>query len=92
MYMDELLSFLLFLVIGGLAGWAATRLFKTSKQNSVFIYILIGVIGSVVGGILIEAAGFEAVGGGVVVDFIVALVGATVLVGLSKLVAGKLLK
>jgi uncharacterized membrane protein YeaQ/YmgE (transglycosylase-associated protein family) len=88
----DILSFLLLLVIGGLAGWAATKLFKTDKQNSVFTYVLIGVIGAVVGKLLIELAGFEIVGSGVVVDFIVAFVGAVVLVGLSKLVAGKILR
>ena len=88
----DILSFLLLLVIGGLAGWAATKLFKTDKQNSVFTYVLIGVIGAVVGKLLIELAGFEIVGSGVVVDLIVAFVGAVVLVGLSKLVAGKILR
>lgn len=91
-HMDEALSFLLLLVIGGLAGWAAMRLFKTDKQNNVFAYILIGVIGAVIGKLLIEAVGFEMVGEGVIVDFIVAFVGAIVLVGLSRFVAGKLLK
>lgn len=88
----DVLSFLLTLVIGGLAGWAVTKLFKTDKQNGLFTYVLIGVMGAVVGRMLIEFAGFEIVGSGVVVDLIVAFVGAVVLVGLSKLVAGKVLR
>lgn len=88
----DVLSFLLTLVIGGLAGWAVTKLFKTDKQNGLFTYVLIGVMGAVVGKFLIEFAGFEIVGEGVIVDFVVAFVGAVVLVGLSKLVAGKILR
>lgn len=88
----DVLNFLLLLVIGGLAGWVAAKLFKTDKQNNILTYVLIGVMGAVVGKFLIEFAGFEIVGDGVIVDFVVAFVGAVVLVGLSKLVAGKMLK
>lgn len=86
-----MLNFLLFLVIGGVAGWAATRLFKTDKQTSVVAYVFIGVIGAVVGKFILGFVGFVAVEEGVIVDFIVAFIGAASLVGLSKLIAGKLL-
>ena len=86
----EILNLLLLIATGGFAGWAATRLFKTDMQNSIYTYVIIGVIGAVIGKLVIEFVGFEVTGDGVVVDFIVALIGAVILVGTSKLVAGKL--
>lgn len=88
----DVLSFLLLLVIGGLAGWAAAKVFKTDKHNTILTYVIIGVVGAVIGKLLIEFVGFEIVGSGVIVDFIVAFVGSVVLVGISKLMAGKILK
>lgn len=49
-------------------------------------------IGAVVGEMILELVGFEIAGEGVIIDFVVALVGAIVLVGISKLVASKLIK
>ncbi len=88
----EILSFILLLVIGGLAGWAATKLFKNDKQHGVVAYIAIGVVGAVIGKYLLGFLGFKAIGEGVIVDFIFAFVGAVVLVGVSKFIAGKLIK
>lgn len=86
--MEMILQFALVIVIGGVAGWLATRLLKADK-HSPFMYVVLGVIGAVVGKAIIEFVGFEIVGQGVVVDFVVALVGALILVGVSKLVATK---
>lgn len=86
------LSFALVIVIGAVAGWLATKLFKTDKQNNIFMYAVLGMLGAVIGKIIIEFLGFEIVGQGVVVDFIVSFVGATILVGVSKLIAGKVVK
>lgn len=80
------------LFIGGLAGWVAARALKAGKQNSVVVYVFIGAIGSVIGKLILEFVGFEVVGGGVIVDFVVAFVGAVVLVGVSKLIAEKIIK
>lgn len=89
---ETVLRFVIVVLVGGVVGWLATRLFKADKQNSIFMYAVLGVIGAVVGKIIIEFLGFEVVGQGIVVDFIVAFVGATALVGVSKLVAEKIAK
>lgn len=88
----EVLDILLLFVIGGFAGWVATKLFKNDKQHGIVAYIAIGVVGAVVGKYLLGFLGFEATGDGVIVDFIFAFVGAVVLVGISKLIAGKFIK
>lgn len=88
----DILSFVLFLVVGGFAGWAASKIFKVDRNGSALTYVILGIIGAVVGSFVFQLLGFEVVGEGVVTDFIVAFIGAVVLLGLSRLVAGKLLK
>lgn len=90
--MEMIFSFALIILVGGVAGWLATRLFKTNKDTSLFMYVVLGMLGAVVGKAIIEFVGFEVVGEGLVTDFIVAFVGATVLVGVSKLLAEKIAK
>lgn len=90
--MEALLNIVLVIVIGGVAGWAATRLFKNDKQTSTFMYVVLGILGAVIGSFVIRFLGFEAVEGGVIVDFITAFIGAVILVGASKFIASKLVK
>lgn len=70
-------SFLVWLIIGALAGWFAGLLVKGAGYG-LFIDILIGVLGASLGGWVAHATGLS-IGGGLVISLVVATIGAAVL-------------
>jgi uncharacterized membrane protein YeaQ/YmgE (transglycosylase-associated protein family) len=68
------------LIIGGLA-----RLIKPGKQNlSLLMTLLLGVIGSVIGGVVASLLGTGDLGELNVIGFIVAVVAAVLLIGIAE--------
>lgn len=43
-----------FLIIGAIAGWGASRVLGTSKEQGLLMDIVVGVVGSYVGGIVYD--------------------------------------
>jgi uncharacterized membrane protein YeaQ/YmgE (transglycosylase-associated protein family) len=83
--MEDLISeYALFLVIGIIAGWVASKLIS-GRGRGIFGSLVIGIIGAAVGGFLFQQFGIEAAG--LTGDLIAATVGAIVLLGLLN--AGK---
>ena len=72
------------IVVGLVAGWAAGKLMKGSGFGAMWDIVL-GIAGAVVGGYLVGVLGFGA--GGTVSTILVAILGACVLIGLSRLLA-----
>ena len=75
---------LAWIVVGIIAGWAAGKIMKGSGFGAVWDLVL-GIAGAVVGGYLVGALGFAA--GGMLSTILVAILGACLLIGLSRLVA-----
>ena len=48
------MNILVWLVIGGLVGWVASLIMKTDGQQGVFLNVVVGIVGAVVGGFLIS--------------------------------------
>jgi len=78
-----LLDLFLFLLIGLVAGWLASRIMKTGQFGLVGD-LIVGVIGAVIGGWLFGLLGLKAVG--ILGSLIVALVGAIVLLYIIRLI------
>lgn len=74
-------------VLGGLAGWVANMIMK--EDGGLVKNIFLGIVGGVIGGWIVELIGGSGVNGFNLYSFIVALLGAIVLVWLGKLVKGK---
>jgi len=78
------MNWIVTLVIGGIIGWLASLVMKTDAQMGVVGNVIVGIVGSTLGfwlaGLLGVAAG-SALGG-----YIVAVIGAAVLIGLLKAV------
>jgi len=55
------MNFILFLIIGALAGWLAGQIMK-GRGFGVIGNILVGVVGAFIGGILFRVLGFAAFG------------------------------
>lgn len=47
------MNFIIWLVIGGLIGWVASMIMKTDAQQGVFLNIVVGIVGAMLGGWLL---------------------------------------
>ena len=76
------------LIFGGLAGWIASKIMGTDAQQGILLNIIVGIVGAMLGGFLgsnllgIGISGFN------ITSFLVAVVGACVLLFLVGLVTG----
>lgn len=77
------MNFILFLIIGAVAGWLAGNIMK-GRGFGVLGNIVVGIIGSFLGGMLFGALGLKAFG--LIGSLITATVGAVVLLYLISLV------
>lgn len=48
------MNFIVWLIIGGLIGWAASIVMKTNGQQGLFLNIIVGIVGAFLGGWLIS--------------------------------------
>jgi uncharacterized membrane protein YeaQ/YmgE (transglycosylase-associated protein family) len=69
------------LIVGGIIGWLASILMKTNAQMGLIANILVGIVGAGIGGWL---AGQLAIGGGALVSWVMAVLGAAILIALLK--------
>jgi uncharacterized membrane protein YeaQ/YmgE (transglycosylase-associated protein family) len=75
---------LILAVFGGIVGWIASLLIKGTGLG-LFKDILLGIVGSVVGGWLFQTLGLS-IGGGIIGAFVPALVGAIAVLLIVKAV------
>lgn len=77
------------IILGGLAGWIGSKIAGTDESMGVILNIVVGIVGAFVGGFLFSVFGGSGVTGFNIYSFLVALVGAVVLLWLFKLVSPK---
>lgn len=84
------MGILAWIIFGALAGWIASLILKTNDQQGAIGNIIVGIIGAVIGGFLAGVL-FNSPGvtGFNLSSFIIAVVGAVVLLMLKGMVAGK---
>ena len=76
-------------IVAGLIIGALARLIKPGRQNlSVFITLLLGLVGSVIGGVVANLLGTGDIFELNILGFIVAVIAAVVLIGVAEGVAG----
>ena len=71
------------IVVGGIIGWLASRVMKTSAQMGILANVIVGIIGSSLGFWLAGLLGLAAYGS--IARWIVAVAGAAVLIYVLKL-------
>lgn len=82
------MNFILWLVVGGLIGWVASKIMRTDAQQGIFLNIVVGIIGALLGGFFITPligegtinSGDFSLGG-----LLVSLLGAVVLLAIVNL-------
>ena len=82
----EQMSLLGWIVIGGLAGWVASKFMNTGKDQGIFANIIVGVIGAFIGGFVMNLLGGQGITGFSIWSFVVALLGSVILLWILKAV------
>jgi uncharacterized membrane protein YeaQ/YmgE (transglycosylase-associated protein family) len=47
---DTAMNFIIWLIVGGLIGWVASLIMRTDAQQGLFLNIVVGIVGSLLGG------------------------------------------
>jgi uncharacterized membrane protein YeaQ/YmgE (transglycosylase-associated protein family) len=81
-----LLNIVLWIILGGLAGWIASLVMGRDAQMGLLANIIVGIIGAVIGGFLMNQFGEAGVTGFNIYSLLVAIGGAIVLLFLYGLV------
>lgn len=76
------------IVLGGLAGWVASMIVGTNAKQGLLGNIVVGIVGGLLGGFLFGLLGGAGVTGFNLWSFLVALVGAVILLFLWRALTG----
>ncbi len=82
------MNFLIWLVVGGLIGWVASMIMKTDGQQGIFLNIIVGIVGAMLGGWLISPlVGVPTINQGAlsIGALVVSLLGAIILLAIVNL-------
>lgn len=86
--MNPAYGIILWIIIGALAGWIGSKIMGTDARQGGFANILVGIIGAVVGGFITRAlVGDDSGNNGLFASFLVALLGACVVIGVWKAIS-----
>lgn len=78
----DLVSILLWIILGGVAGWIASIIMKKNAQMGTLANIVVGIVGALLGGFVVGLLGFEPASGFNFYTLIVAIIGAVILLAL----------
>ncbi len=76
-----MVSLIVWLVVGGVVGWLASMLMRTDGQQGIILNVVVGIIGSFLGGWLIAPL----IGGSGVMGYVSAFLGAIILLAIVNL-------
>ena len=83
------MNFIIWLIVGGLIGWVASMIMKTDAQQGMILNVIVGIVGSMLGGWLIAPL----LGGGTInqndfsiMGLVSSLIGAVILLAIVNLV------
>ena len=77
------------IVVGGFAGWVASMIAGTNKSQGLLGNIVVGIIGALVGGFVVELLGGTGFTGFNLWSFLVALLGAVIILFIWKAITGR---
>lgn len=78
------MNFIAWIILGALAGWVASMVMKTNAKQGMIMDIIMGIIGAFVGGFVFNMFGAAGVTGFNLYSFLVALVGAIIVIAIGK--------
>jgi len=82
------MNFIIWIVVGGIIGWVASKIMNTDAQQGIFLNIVVGIVGAFLGGWLISPlVGVPTINQNAfsIGALIVSLIGAVILLAIVKL-------
>ena len=81
------MSFILWLIVGGIVGWLASLIMKTDGQQGILLNVIVGIVGAFIGGWLISPmVGMGTINEGFSIgSVVVSLIGAIILLAIVNL-------
>jgi uncharacterized membrane protein YeaQ/YmgE (transglycosylase-associated protein family) len=82
------MNFIIWLIIGGIIGWIASKIMKTDAQQGVLLNVVVGIVGAMIGGWLISplvGVGTINQGNFSIGALVVSLIGAIILLAIVNL-------
>ena len=80
---------ILWIIFGALAGWVASIIMKTNSGQGTISDIIMGIVGAVVGGFIMNLLGLSGVNGFNLYSFAVAVIGAIVVIYIGRMVRNR---
>ncbi len=82
----DLINILVWVIVGAIAGWLASIVMKTNRQQGLLMDIVIGIVGGLIGGFVLNALN---VGGAVtglnLASILTAFIGAVILLAVLRM-------
>ncbi len=78
--MPEISNIIVWIILGGLSGWIASKITNKDSQMGIGMNILVGVIGAFIGGWLVGIFGLGPATGLNIWSFLVSILGAVILI------------
>ena len=75
----DLGGIIVWLIVGGIIGWLASLIMRTDAQQGIILNIVVGIVGSVIAGLLFHPAGM-------LEEFLYSLIGAIILLAIVNLI------
>ncbi len=48
------MNFIIWLIVGGILGWLASKVMRTDKQQGIILNVVVGIVGAFLGGFLLS--------------------------------------
>lgn len=87
--MPEISNLIVWLVLGGISGWAASKITGNDARMGIGLNILVGILGAFVGGWLAGIFGLGPATGLNLWSFIISILGAVILLSIVSLLKRK---
>ena len=78
------MNVVLWIVFGGIVGWIASIIMKTDAEMGIGSNIIVGILGALIGGWVVTLFGGPGVSGFNLASFVVAILGAVILLGIVR--------
>ena len=81
------MDFLLWIIIGGIAGWVASLIMKT--REGLLLNIVVGIVGGLIGGWVLGLFGMSPASNGLFASFLTSVLGAVILLAIVRAITGR---